>query len=182
MYFKVEGSLFAPYRPMQFSWRNTCISSKKSPLSEKLHHLAHSFPVRVELVFKGILPATWVFQSGHRLSLLQTCLFNWVDETHVSRERKSVGLEPVACSTLFLCENWVSFWRGYVLEIIVLKVEIKSQFVPNQPSKLSWRDKWISWRKSSMIEAGAPSTLFPCENWVVVERNTSCNLCVWLWR
>jgi hypothetical protein len=57
---------------------------KKSPLSEKLQHLAHSFPVRIELVFKGILPATWVFQSGHRLSLLQTSLFNWVENLCIS--------------------------------------------------------------------------------------------------
>jgi hypothetical protein len=78
---------------------------KKSPLSEKLQHLAHSFPVRIELVFKGILPATWVFQSGHRLSLLETCLFNRVDETHVSSERKSLGLEPVASSSLFPYDN-----------------------------------------------------------------------------
>jgi hypothetical protein len=48
------------------------------------------FLVRIQLVVKGMLPATWVFQCGDRLSLFHIGLFSRVDETHVSLERNSL--------------------------------------------------------------------------------------------
>jgi hypothetical protein len=42
----------------------------------ELQHLTHCFPVRIELVLKGMLPAYFVFQRGDRLSFLQIGLFS----------------------------------------------------------------------------------------------------------
>lgn len=38
-------------------------------MSEKQELLAHWFPVRIELVLEGILPAFYVFQGGDTLSV-----------------------------------------------------------------------------------------------------------------
>jgi hypothetical protein len=37
---------------------------------------------------KGILPANQSFQGGRKLILIQRGLFSWVEEIHVSLERK----------------------------------------------------------------------------------------------
>jgi hypothetical protein len=42
---------------------------------------------------------------------IQIGLFKWVEETHISIERKPIYLEEGSSSTLFPCENWVSFWK-----------------------------------------------------------------------
>jgi hypothetical protein len=49
---------------------------------------------------KGKLPAT-VFQGGDRLAVCQICLYNSVEETHVSLQRKPCMLEAAASRTLF---------------------------------------------------------------------------------
>jgi hypothetical protein len=46
------------------------------------------------------------------------------------------------------CKTQFSRWR-------------KAHFLPNRPIQLGWRNKWISWRKSSVLEVGASSTIFP---------------------
>jgi hypothetical protein len=56
---------------------------------------------------KEILPATWVFQSGDRLSLVQIGLFSYNDERHVSLERNPFVSRAVASSTSFPYENRV---------------------------------------------------------------------------
>jgi hypothetical protein len=61
-------------------------------------------------------------QGGDRLCLLPRSLFSWVEETHVSIERKPSMLLVGSPSTLFPCETWVMFWKEYFLKIIVFKV------------------------------------------------------------
>jgi hypothetical protein len=70
-----------------------------------------------------MLPATKVFQGGDRHSLFQIGLIILVDETYVSLQRNQFVLEAVACNSLFPSENWVSFWKEYFLQFIVIKVE-----------------------------------------------------------
>jgi hypothetical protein len=74
-------------------------------------HLALCFPVRIDLVCKGVLPAHEGFQGGDMLNLIQMGLFSWVEETHVSLERNPSKLQAGVSSTFFACENWVSFWK-----------------------------------------------------------------------
>jgi len=56
---------------------------------------------------------------------IKTGIFSRIEETPISLERKPYVLEEGACSTLFPCENWVSFWKEYFRQIIVFKVAIR---------------------------------------------------------
>jgi hypothetical protein len=49
---------------------------KEHHLCEKQEHVAHYLPVRIESVFKGILPANHSFQGGEILNLLQIGVFS----------------------------------------------------------------------------------------------------------
>jgi hypothetical protein len=66
----------------------------------------------MELVFQGILPATFVFQGGERLILFQIGLFSCVEETHVSLQRQPCVVQALTYRTLFQCENEVVFERN----------------------------------------------------------------------
>jgi hypothetical protein len=57
--------------------------------------------VRIELVFKGILPENHSFQGGERLILFQNGLFSRVEEMHISLQRKPSTLEAAASSHCF---------------------------------------------------------------------------------
>jgi hypothetical protein len=50
-----------------------------------------------------------VIQGGDRLWLVQKSLFNSVKEAYVCLERTTSVLQAGAPSTLFSCENWVSY-------------------------------------------------------------------------
>jgi hypothetical protein len=50
--------------------------SKEKELSLKQENLAHCFPVRLKLVFKGVLSTNDSFKDGERLILLQIGLFS----------------------------------------------------------------------------------------------------------
>jgi hypothetical protein len=91
-------------------------------------HIPPCFPLRCELVFERILPATKSFQGGEKLILFQIGLFSWVEETHLGLQRKPSMLEAAGPSTLFPCEHWVNFWKEYLLKIIILNVEKGSVF------------------------------------------------------
>jgi hypothetical protein len=121
-FFRCRKAHCVTKRPIQLSWRNTCISQKK---------------------------------------------------TNCVRSRAS--------GTLFPCEKWVSFWKEYLLQLRLLKEEIGSLF----PVHLfSWVEKTCvsPERKSSVLEAGASITKFPCENCVNFERTNSYNLGFWTWK
>jgi hypothetical protein len=64
-----------------------------------------------------------VFHGAYRLFLLQIGLFCYGGEKHVSLERKSSLLEAWASSTLFPCENSISYWQEHFLQITIFKVE-----------------------------------------------------------
>jgi hypothetical protein len=61
--------------------------------------------------------------------------------TCVSPQKPSV-LEAAPSSTLFPCENWVSFWMEFFLQIIVFKVG-KGSFWSNWPIELRWRNTCV---------------------------------------
>jgi hypothetical protein len=62
--------------------------------------------------FKEILYATFISQEGDSFSLFQIGHFCYVEETHVSLERKPSVLEEGATSTLFPCEFLLVFERN----------------------------------------------------------------------
>jgi hypothetical protein len=57
-----------------------------------------------------------------QLSWQNTCIF----------KRKSYVLEAGTSSKLFPCENWISLWKKYFLQIKVFNLE-KDSFVPYRP-------------------------------------------------
>jgi hypothetical protein len=83
--------------------------------------------------------------------------------THLSLERKPFTLVGGASSTLFPSENWVHFWRAYSQKIRVFHTG-KKHLVPHRHIQLNWKTYVSLERKASMFEAGACSTLLPCEN------------------
>jgi hypothetical protein len=109
-----RSALFAPHRPIQLSWRNTCISPKKLSTWE-VALSSTLIPCENSIVVERMLPETSVFQCADRLSLFHICLFSRVDETYVSLERNPFVLAAVACSTLFPSEYWVSFQKEHCL-------------------------------------------------------------------
>jgi hypothetical protein len=66
---------------------------------------------------------------------------------------------------LFLCENWICFWKKYRLPVRFSRGR-STHFVPIISNQLIWRYTYISWKETSKLEAGASIRFFPCENWV----------------
>jgi hypothetical protein len=146
---------------------------KENHLCYKQEYVAHCFPVRIELVFTGILPANGIIQRGNRLCLLQTDLVSWVDETHTYLQRNPFVIEAIASRTLFPCMNWVSFWKQYFLQIV---------FVPKRPIQLRWWNTWMCWRKPPVWEEGLSHTLLPYKNWVSFWKEYFLSLrCFWIY-
>jgi hypothetical protein len=90
--------------------------------------------------------------GGERVCLLQIVLFSRVEGTHISLERTKSVVKEGPSSTLFTCENWVSFWREYFLQIIVFKVEICSVSLERH-IQLSWRYTFISPKKNIYVRS-----------------------------
>jgi hypothetical protein len=111
---------FFPNSPIQLSSRNTCISQRE-PSSLESGASSTCFTLRIELVFEWMVPASQCFQGVEMYIFVQVGLLIWVEETHLSVKEKSSILEGGACSTLYLCENWASFWKEYCLPIRVFK-------------------------------------------------------------
>jgi hypothetical protein len=108
--------------------------------------------VRIELDLIGILPETYVVYPGPRRYLLSKVQFSWLEQRHVSVQRKASMLEPHVSSTLCACESWVRVWREYFREITIFKVE-KGSFCPNRLILLNWRNTWISQKKTICIRS-----------------------------
>jgi hypothetical protein len=138
---------------------------------------------------KGILPENHSFQGRERLILFQICLFTYVEETHVSFQRKRSVLAAAASRALFPCENWVSvwteststllpsengvtFWKKYFLQIRIQGGEIINLLL-NRPIKLSWQNSCISWKKTIGVRSWNIVHCFPVRIELVFERNTS---------
>jgi hypothetical protein len=123
---RARNTHFVPKRPIQLSWRNTCISQKKSIYVRRCRIQHIFFPVRIELVLKGMLPTHQGFQWWEMLILFQIDIFSWIVETHIYLERKLSKLEVEASSLLLSCENLVTFRKGYCLPFRVFKGEKQS--------------------------------------------------------
>jgi hypothetical protein len=99
------------------------------------------------------------------IHFMKNTLFRWNGEIHVSCGRTQSVFEAGVSNTLFLYENWVRFWKEYCLALSISSGCI-IHFVQNSRVHLNWRNTSISWKKTSMLEAGVSSTLFPFEIWV----------------
>jgi hypothetical protein len=88
-------------------------------------------------------------------------------------------LEGGASTTLFACEHWVSFWKEYYLPPRFSKVRNLILFHAGLFRWIVETHVTLD-RKATMLEGGASSTLFPCENWELfpcensVVSNTAC--------
>jgi hypothetical protein len=82
-----------------------------------------SFPLRIELVFKQILRATFVLSWRYAL-LFQIDIFSWDEETYESLQRKLFVLEAAASSKLFHYDNRVIFGKEYFHPLRISKVQI----------------------------------------------------------
>jgi hypothetical protein len=123
------------------------------------------FPVGIELVFHRNTSCHIGVSRWDSLCLLQIGIFSWDEETHVSFVRKPRTLAGGASSVLFFGQKWVCFWKKDCLPIRFSKVR-KAHFVPRRTIQLSWRSTCISQKKIIKLEAGACSTLCPCQNWI----------------
>jgi hypothetical protein len=75
---------------------------------------------------------------------------NWVEEAHGYLERKPSVLEAVESRILFLCENWLSFWKEYFLQLKCFRRKY-ALFDPNRPIQLRWRNTCISPKKAIYV-------------------------------
>jgi hypothetical protein len=76
--------LFAPNRPTQVKWWNTCISVKKIIYVRSKIMSCLVFLWELKWFLKGLLPANHSCQGGEMLILCQIGLFSWLEETLVS--------------------------------------------------------------------------------------------------
>jgi hypothetical protein len=113
---------FFPKRPLQLRGRSTCVSRTQGFLLDAVAS-SHCFPVRMVVVLAKVLPATLMFQSEYRLSLIQIGLFSSGEETHAPLQRQACMLERAASSILFSIVNWGRFWEEHFLQNIDFKVE-----------------------------------------------------------
>jgi hypothetical protein len=105
------------------------------------------------------------FQDGEKLILFQRGLFSRDEETHVSLERKPSTLVHAASSPLCLCENWSSIWK----KILPAKWSFQSgeRLIFFQIGLSVVLTKHTYFQGNPLVlEAWAPGTLFPFENWV----------------
>jgi hypothetical protein len=121
---------------------------------------------------KEIFPAYRSYHGWQRVILLQLALFNWVEETHESLQTTPSMLEAAADSILFQCENWVTFWKEYFLQMWIFRVLLVS-FCSNRLVQLSWINTCITPKQKSVLEAEASN---PDENWVSYWKEYFCNL------
>jgi hypothetical protein len=89
--------------------------------------------------------------------------------------------QTVPSITLFPSENWVTFWKVFLLQLRFWTLEISS-CCPKGHSHLSWKTHVSLQRRTSVLKASSSSTLFPYENWVIFDRNSTFNLDDSKWR
>jgi hypothetical protein len=106
-----------------------------------------------------------VVQSGHRLCLLPSCTFSWVEETHLSLQRKPSMLEAAAFSIFFPVRIELVFERNASWKPLFSQWR-KAHFVPNRPIHPSGRNTCVSQRNPPILYAGASRIFIPCEYWV----------------
>jgi hypothetical protein len=103
-------------------------------------------------VWKESFPQLWCFRWRYALLVPnRPTQLNWrntcmspIKTIHVRRYLNS--------SPLFPCENWVSFWKEYFLQITVFKVKIG--FVcSHRPIQLSWRNTSMYLKKTIYVRS-----------------------------
>ena len=94
-----------------------------------MQHLAHCFPVRIEFVFERNTSCESEFSRWRKALFFPKGIFDQIEETCVSLKRKPCVLQPGASTTLFSCENCVSFLKKIFLQFTIFK-EGKAHFVP----------------------------------------------------
>jgi hypothetical protein len=108
-------------------------------------------------------------------------MFRWVEEKHVSLQRKSSVLEAGASPRI------VSLWALLVFERNASanhSFQGGQRLILYQIGLFSWvKETQVSvQRHPSVLDAGRSRALFPCENWVSFSSNTSFNGGISWWR
>jgi hypothetical protein len=114
-------SLFEIY-PLWMKWRNTCMLWNNT-MSQRHKCPAHCFPMRIEFPFERNAAYLSWFLNVRNITFMQNSSIQVKGRSSVSFVRKQSMLEAGGSSTLFPCENWVSFWKEYCLPLWVLKHE-----------------------------------------------------------
>jgi hypothetical protein len=162
----VENFSFCPKQAFSLELKKHLYLSKENHLYMHLQHLAHYFPVRMEVVFdKKYLQQNGVFKvekgSLRYMRSIQLICRN----TRISTKKLPM-LHPVVSSPLFHCESWNSVWKEYCLQnqsfqggekLILIEIGL---FSCVEEIHVSLERKPLYW------VAGACSTLLHCENWV----------------
>jgi hypothetical protein len=106
-----------------FSWlEETHVYLEENNLCKKWQQLAHCFPVRIELDFEGNPCCNWGVTRWWKTQFPTNRYFHWVEDTHLSLQRKRSMLEAAESYILLPGENCMSFWKENFLWIIVFKV------------------------------------------------------------
>jgi hypothetical protein len=81
-------------------------------------------------------------------------------------------LEAGTSSTLFPCENCISFWKEYFIQVRILRWR-KAHYVSDRPIQQHWRNMYL-WNKTVCVRRRSIRTWFPLENWLSFGSYTSC--------
>lgn len=149
---------------------------EEDQLFQKQESLEHGFPLRRELVQKGAIHASQLFQGGNNLYFLQIHLFTWVEENmNLSKVNGLCQKLPLIVQCFFVkielvfviitsCKSEFSRWR-------------KAHFGPNPPILLKGRNTFICRIKSTCVTSSTNVKLcVPVQIELVSGRSTSWNV------
>jgi hypothetical protein len=121
---------FVSQRPIHLRWWNACISEREQSGSEAQARKA-LFTSDTWITFWMEYSCQSEFSGWMRIILFRIGLFTWLEKTHEPLKRKPAVLEAEAPSTLFYCENSVSFWKEDSCKTEFSRCR-KLHFVPNR--------------------------------------------------
>jgi hypothetical protein len=101
---------FVSQRPIHLRWRKACMS-KREQAGSKAQARRTLFTSDTWITFWMECSCKSELSGWMKIILFWIGLFAWVEKTHVPLKRKPAVLEAGASSTLFYCENSVSFWK-----------------------------------------------------------------------
>jgi hypothetical protein len=81
--------------------------------------------------------------------------------------RKIIHFRSFKSSTLFQCEDWVSFWKEYIFSFRIFKLE-KGSFFSKKPIWLSCGKTCVFPNNTIHASRYSTSTLFPYENCISI--------------
>jgi hypothetical protein len=123
--------------------------------------------MKLSFLLKGMIPTSQGFQVWGKIPFVQSSSIQVKGRSTVSLIRKAFMLETAGSSTLFPCENWVSFWKSYLQSESILKWEDHSLY-EKYLLHTKWRNTCIIWKNSICVRKVVSCTLFTYVNWVTI--------------